>query len=190
MSVFVETTGDIKKAELKWDFPNVTSLEWQMKNPGESIFSPDFHADGDDEVKWYIKICPNREIDEDKGWITALLHPRFGSTSKTMVNVKFTFTAVFDKERKKVWSRTKERTFGSTEPYINGHGWGIVKLATILKSNFFSLVCQLEYADPKPTTKISVLPSPSVPLSNEELTSSLSQNLEHLFNIHRRREGD
>jgi len=169
MSVSVETTGITMKAELKWTLQNVTSLEWQQKKIGERVTSPDFHADGDDEVKWYIQICPNGAAEEDKGWISAFLHHRIGSDSRPPINTKFTFTAVSDQERKKVWSKTTERTFALKEPYRDGYGWGkIFKLADVLESNFFSFVCQLEYADPNPTIKITVLPSPYVPLSKED----------------------
>jgi len=44
------------------------------------------------------------------------------------------------------------------------------------------LICQVEYADQNPTTKISVLPPPSAPLSDEEPTSSVIKDLEKLFN--------
>jgi len=182
MSFFVETKGNIKKTELKWDFPDVTSLEWQMKNQGEAIKSPDFHADGDGDVKWLIELLPNGDSEDHKGWISAFLHPKIGPEYRSPVNAKFTFTAVSDKDGKKVWSRTMESTFGPDEPYQDGYGWSkIVKLADVLESNFFSLVCQLQYADPEPTTKMSVLPSSQVPLSNEELPSSLSQNLEEIL---------
>jgi len=173
MSVFVETTGDIKKAELKWDFPNVHSLEWNKKKPGETVTSPDFHAAGDDNVKWRIELLPNGDTEDHKGWISAFLHSRIQPASRPTVDAKITFTAVFDRERKKVWSKTMESTFGPNDPCKNGHGWSVFKLADVLKSNFFSLFCQLEYADPNPTTKISVLTSPQVPLTNEELKSSL-----------------
>jgi len=182
MSVSVVTTGSTKKAELKWTLQNVTSLEWQKKKPGDKVTSPNFHADGDDEVKWYIQLQPNGDTEEYRGWVSAFLHARIQSASRPIVHAKFTFTAVYSKEKKNVWSKTYEGTFGLKEIDGNhGFGWRIVKLDEVLKSNFFSLVCQVEYADPNPTTKISVLPSPSVPMSNEEPISSLSLDLEKLF---------
>jgi len=180
MSVSVETIGNTKRAELKWNLHNVTSLEWQKKKTGERVTSPDFHAVGDDKVKWYIQICPNGDKEEQKGCISAFLHSRIGPASRPPVNAKYTFTAVSDKERKKVWSNTSENTFGPTTRV--GYGWkNIFKLADVLESNFFSLFCKLEYPDPNPAIKIYVLPIPEIPLNNEEPTSSVIQDLEKLF---------
>jgi len=178
----VETTGSTKKAELKWDFRNVTSLEWQTKKPGRSIYSPDFHAEGDRKVKWYIQLFPNGDTEEHKGWISAFLHCRNGSDFLPSINAQFTITTAFDEERKNVWSETMKKSFGQNEPHGMGHGWCTDNLDEVLKSNFFSLVCQIEYADSDPPTKVSVQLSPSLSLTKEELTSSLSQNLEQLFN--------
>ena len=164
MSAHVETTGSIRKAELKWDFRNVTSLEWQMKNPGEGVLSPDFHADDDSKVKWCIQIFPNGDTEEYTGWISAFSHCRAGPAFLP-IHPRFTITAVFDEERKNVWSDTLKGSFGPNLPY--GYGWRrIVQLDEVLTSNFFSLVCQIEYADPNPSTKVSGRLSRSLLLSS------------------------
>ena len=162
----VNTKGNIKKAGLKWDFQNATALGWQRMKQEEVVTSPDFHADDDNKITWFIE-----------------LFLRIGPIHRPTIAAQFSFT-LLDKDGKKIWFKDMESTtFGPPGPNDKGYGWNnLAKLTDVLKINFFSLVCQIEYEDPNPTTKISVLPSTSVPLGNEELTSSLSQNLEKLFN--------
>jgi len=180
----VETTGTNKKAEMKWIFRNVPSLEWPKKKTGEYVISPDFHSDDDKEVKWCVWIYPNGSEEEYKEHISVFLLLNHSPKNRPNISTKFTFT-LLDKEGKEIYKHTiTEHTFSFENP---GSGWGCtktIKLADVLKNDMFSLTCNLEYTDPKnPSTKTSILRCPLIPpLSNEELTSSLNQNLEQLFN--------
>ena len=180
-SIFVKSTGNMKKAELKWDLHNITALEWQEFKPGEYIYSPDFHADGDADIKWFIHLLPNGD-EESEGSITVFLNARIHPAMRFPVKAKFTFTAASEKGSKKIWSNTDTKIFGSNEPHLDGHGFCTnIKLGDVLESNYLSLACQVQYADKNPEVKITDLQSQSVPLNNEERLSSLSKDLEQLF---------
>jgi len=92
---------------------NAIPIKYQ---PFMVIQSPAFHADGDDNVKWRIHLLPNGVNEEKKGWISAFLHPKIEPAFRPPFNVKFTFTAVSDKLRNRVWSKVSERTFGPNAP--------------------------------------------------------------------------
>ena len=179
----VETTGSTRRAELEWIFRNTTSLEWQNKKPRDYLMSPQFHADGDEEVKWQVWIYPSGYSEEFKGYISALLSLRSSPTNRPTIKAKHTFF-LLDEEGKEIvkpQSQNQENTFILASN--QGHGLhNLVNVADVLKNNVFTLTCKLEYADPNnASTRSSLLPGPSMSLSKEELTSSLNQNLEQLF---------
>jgi len=174
----VETTGNKKKAELKWVFRNTTALEWLNKKPEESLLSPAFHADSDEQVKWCVDIYPNGCKEVHKGHISVFLCLQKSPTNRLAIEAEYSFM-LLDKEGKKIL-----KPEGLKNTFSFGVAYGMKKfanLADVLKNNVFSLICQLEYADPNPSTKTSLLPGPSASLGDEELASSLTQNLEQLF---------
>lgn len=172
----IETTGNTRKLEIKWIFRNAT-LDWPTKIPGDALKSPFHHVKGDRKVQWSLKIFPNGESKEVKGYISAFLHLESSPTDRNSIAAKYSFTLYDEESKKELGSRI------FTNVFICGNGgYGTPKFAVlseVLISNFFSLTCKLEYEDSKTTTNTS---DPSVPLRNDELTLSLNQDLQQLFN--------
>jgi len=141
--------------------------------------SPDFHADGDEKVKWHVEMYPNGKNEEHEGHISAFLclTPRIRPKIKAIYSFMLS-----DKEGKEIFqSKNLLNTFTLEDDKVKGlHK--LAKLANVLGNDVFSLTCKLEYMDTNLSTKTSLLRCSSVPLRNEELTSSLDQNLEQLFN--------
>jgi len=185
----METIGNTKKAEMKWVFRNVASLELANKKPGESLHSSYFHADdGDEDVKWCLRFYPNGTTEDLKGQISAFLVLCNSSTNRSTINTKFTFTLTSKEreEEKILLVRNALHTISleaSDGDKFGGVGWNkLIKLSDLLENDVFSLTCKLEYSGLNPSNKSSVLACSSVQLSNEELSSSLNRDLEQFFN--------
>lgn len=130
---FQETKGNTKKAILKWELHNVTSLEWQTKKRGEVVTSSEFHAVDDNQVKWCIQLFPNGKAADERGWVSAFISPRIEPTYQHKINAQICF-AVYDKDRREISGGLMEATFGPHEPYKKSQGWSkIAKLADVLK---------------------------------------------------------
>lgn len=175
----IETTGNTRKLEIKWIFRNAT-LDWPSKIPGDALKSPLHHVKGDRKVQWCIEICPNGETTEDEGYISAFLHLKSSPPDRISIAAKYSFT-LYDEESK------KDLNFGIISNVFTcgdgGYGWSkFAVLSDVLESKFFSLTCKLEYEDSKTTISTSAPSLSSVPLRNDEMTSSLNKDLRQLFN--------
>lgn len=176
----IETAGNTKKTEIKWVFRNAT-LEWPNKKPGESLLSPAAHAEGDEDVKWCIRLFPNGEEKKHKGYISAYLVLKSSPESRPNLAVKFSFT-IFDEEGKKFL--VAGGPFEAQPTFTSGQSFGwaeLIDLAVVLKSKTFFLTCKLEYGDPKLITTTSVVTSLPSLLGQEDSNQSVNKDLEQLL---------
>lgn len=138
------------KAEIKWVITDF-SPEWQKKKPSESLSSPIFHVDGDEDRKWRILIFPNGLTEKEEGYISMLLQlvesPE-GQASKK--SCKFSLSIHNEKNGqlittgKPVW---ESHAFESSHP-ISGID-NYLKLSTVLNYQEISVNCKLEYWNSK-----------------------------------------
>lgn len=183
----VQTTiGGFMKTEFKWIFRDFT-LNWASKKPGEYFLSSHFHAEGDEEVKWCLKIYPHGQSDDEKQ-ISFYLQLEKSPGSRKEISGRFWF-AIYDESqtnRKKRQlfvedeDRNEEFVFTRGEP-----GFGIEypgNQAEFLKCNHLAVICKLEYSHPKTSSTIVTTRSlSSSTISREEQDSTWSGDLERLL---------
>ena len=177
----IETAVVTRKTEIKWIFKN-TKLDWPTKKPGEVLVSPPSHAEGDEEVKWDLEVYPSGVTDNSKGHISAFLRLRNCPTSRHPIVASFSLI-LFDEEEKKVLTQGKFEVKSHTfipGPSAGTLGWSkMAKQADVLKSSFFSLICEVEYV--AAMTSTLVLTRQLMVSTTEEANSSLTQDLEQFF---------
>ena len=81
------TTTRFIQAELKWTIEKFGS-KCKSKESGEYLTSADFHAPGDEQVKWYLKLYPNGLNEDFSGNCSLFVCPELEKGSK-LVTVTF-----------------------------------------------------------------------------------------------------
>lgn len=73
-----ETTSVLKQAELTWTIRN---FAFKCQNQGnlKAITSPSFHAEGNENIKWYLSLRPNGKEEENKTWMSLFLQLKSSS---------------------------------------------------------------------------------------------------------------
>lgn len=175
------TTGTTQKAEMKWIIKNFT-LDWPSKKPGEKLDSSIFHAEGDEEVEWQIGFFPYSQKEEDKDYSSLFLYLRKSPPSKLSINAKFSFS-LYDENQKDIMKDKLAVDLHIFNNCPSGFGFPkMVKQKEILKCNTFSIICHVEYGNSKKATTASSSDHHLSTFSCGKSTSSLSKDIEKLFN--------
>lgn len=169
-----KTVGSTKKAEIKWTLKNF-NFHWSDKSHGECFVSPSFHAEGDEEVKWQIKIYPYGKDDEDdedsdeddegsdeedeEDDFTVLLVLVESPNSKPNITATYGISLYDEKEQKLMH---EEKSEGSALFRRNEDEDGFCEMypqQDILNCEELSITFTVEYASSFTTTTTSIMKS-------------------------------
>ena len=163
------TTTTIKEAAIRWTIQCFGS-KCTSKPAGQSLQSSNFHAPGDEPVKWCLQICPNGLYAGEEGHVNIALYPLSEFPMGCKANISF---SLLDEDNKLVlWSMEISSYFKPNDVRYLGVGRNIPQ-SKFLAVDKLVVYCKLKYE----VEKLQSLDPPSAISS----AKSIGADFEKLF---------
>ena len=142
------TSTTLMKAEFHWIIHNF-GYKCQHKKVGGFLESPFFHAPGDEDVQWYLRIFPNGE--RDKGGSFAAFVYAHPSPFKLGCNVRVRQYLRDENTQTELYQLADD-----CYDFSDGLGWGYTNLSQkrFLPVKSLRYICKLEYEVEKVETNL------------------------------------